>query len=56
MEMQEALLIVRHKFRMEQGKLDADATYADRYEDACQEYPATMKIAHVVWGMEFAED
>lgn len=54
MQMNDALVLVRVKFLQEQGRQAQDTDTAEQYEQALADYPATMQIAHVYWGLEFA--
>lgn len=54
--MRDAIQLVREKFLQEQGRAETNQDVAAEYGRACEEYPASMKIAHIIWGMEFAGD
>ncbi len=54
MNIQEALILVRNKYLEEQkGVIDSNTT--ENYNKACKDYPATLKIAHIVFALEFSK-
>ena len=54
--MNQALQLVKLKFLAEQGRKQISPEQREQYEEACQEYPATMQIAHAWWGNEFYDE
>ena len=51
----EALKLVREKY-LEEMKDIKDGETADKYTQACKEYPAMMTIVHFVWAKELSRD
>ena len=51
MNLNQALMLVREKY-LEEGKAMTSGATTDRYLKACQEFPATMNIAHQLWARE----
>jgi hypothetical protein len=54
MNAQEALMLVREKY-LEEQKGITSGTVADRYRQACIEFPAMMSTAHYLWAMEIGK-
>jgi hypothetical protein len=45
------LLLVRDKYLEEQEGITTSTT-ADRYNEACRKFPATMRTVHYIWARE----
>ena len=54
MNAQEALVLVREKYLEEQKGITSGAV-ADKYRQACTEFPAIMRTAHYLWAMEIGK-
>ena len=51
MKAREALALVREKYREEEKGITI-GELADKYKDACNQYPALMTTAHHIWARE----
>ena len=50
----EALLLVREKYHEEEKGITTDEL-ANKYKDACNQYPALMTTAHYIWDRELSK-
>ena len=51
----QALMLVREKYLEEQKDITTSTT-ADKYNRACEKYPAIMKTAHYLWARELSKN
>jgi hypothetical protein len=54
MNPRDALMLVREKYLEEQKGITSGAV-ADRYRQACAQFPAIMSTAHYLWAMEMGK-
>jgi hypothetical protein len=52
MTAQQALLLVRSKWLEERKGQPAKSEISEQYAKACEEFPAQMQTAHVLWAFE----
>lgn len=51
MNIKKALILVRDKYLDEQKGI-SNSDISKKYQTACAKYPATMKLAHIIFALE----